>query len=107
MNILSNTLLQQREATASWAALGSQQAEGGGPFPLFSTGETHLECCVHFQAPLYKTEMDMMERVQHSAMKIIKGLEHLSRGRDGEDGARLFSAVLSERTSTQIEVQDD
>lgn len=84
MNIVSNTPLQQREATASWAALGRafhcQQAEGGDPFPVLSIGETHLECCVHFQAPLYKTEMDMLERVQHSAMKIIKGLEHLPYG---------------------------
>ncbi|KAK4829128.1 hypothetical protein QYF61_002207 [Mycteria americana] len=45
--------------------------------PLCS-GETHLECCIQFWAPQYKREMELLERVQQRATKMIKGLECLS-----------------------------
>jgi len=38
------------------------------PFPLFLSGEAHLECCVQFWVFPYKKEM-----------KMIEGLEHLRR----------------------------
>ncbi|KAK4823641.1 hypothetical protein QYF61_004562 [Mycteria americana] len=46
--------------------------------PLYSTGETLLECWVQAWAPQGKRHMDVLERVQRRAMKMIKGLEHLS-----------------------------
>lgn len=46
-----------------------------GPYSLFSTGETQLECCVQFRAPQYKRDKDIQEQVQQKARKIKKGLE--------------------------------
>ena len=34
--------------------------------------------CVQFWAPLYKRDVDILERVQQRAMKMMKALEHLS-----------------------------
>ena len=38
----------------------------------------HLEYWLHFWAPQYKRDMDILERVQQRAIKVMKGLEHLS-----------------------------
>ena len=38
----------------------------------------HLECWVQFWAPQYKSGMDILERAQQSAIKMMKGLENLS-----------------------------
>ena len=94
---------------------------------LLSPGETHLECWVQLWAPQYERDVDTVEKVQQSAKKIIKGLEHLSYeerlragtvqpgeekaqrdlihvykyregGHNEEEGDRLFSVLPTDRT---------
>ncbi|KAJ7396209.1 hypothetical protein BTVI_147194 [Pitangus sulphuratus] len=52
-----------------------QQAKEGGSSLCSALVRPHLGCCIQ-----HRTDMDLLKWVQRRAMKMVRGLEHLSYG---------------------------
>ena len=76
---VGNVHLQPRRPTIFWAASKAVWPAGRGRgFCPSALVRAHLQSCIQLWSPQHREDMEMLERDQRRATKMISGLEHLS-----------------------------
>jgi len=81
LNTTQQCALTAQKASSILGYIKSSMASRSreGILPLYSAlVRSHLESCVQLWSPQNKKDMDLLERVQRRATKMIRGWEHLS-----------------------------
>jgi len=82
------------------SSVASSSREGILPL-CFALERLHLDSCIQFWSPPHRTDMDLLERVQRRATKMVRGMEHLSYEEQLRDWA--YSAWRNEGSTETLE----
>ena len=71
-------LIAQRANHTLGTSKAAQPAQRGrGSAPLLCAVRPHLDCCILTGSAQYRRDMELLERIQGMATKMIPGMEHL------------------------------
>ena len=71
--------LAAQKANCILSSIKEEVAAGRGIVPLYSAlARPHLEYSFQVWGPQYRKDVELLERVQSTAMEMIRGMEHFS-----------------------------
>ena len=93
MDLMSGCLTDEELVTRSYPERGGQWL-----MPLYSAlVRAHLEYCIQMWRPQYRRDIDLLERIQKRATKMIQGMKHLLH----KDRLRAGAVQLEEEKTLQ------